>query len=144
MAETDKWRSLVASWPVARLATVREDGRPRVVPCCFALDGDTLYSAVDGKPKRSQRLGRLDDVGVNPAVSLVVDHYADDWTRLWWARLDGRATVLDDGPEWQRAVELLRAKYTQYREHPPGGAVIAVRIEDWKTWSWSGSAGPPP
>jgi PPOX class probable F420-dependent enzyme len=132
----------VAGWPVARLATVRADGRPRVVPCCFAIDGDVLYSAVDGKPKRTARLGRLDDVRANLAVSLVVDEYAEDWTRLWWARLDGSASVVDEGAVWQRAIDLLRAKYAQYREHPPEGAVIVVQIEDWQTWSWSGPAHP--
>lgn len=130
----------MSGWPVARLATVRPDGRPRVVPCCFALDGDTLYSAVDAKPKTTSRLARLDDITAHPPVSLVVDHYADDWTQLWWARLDGAAEVLRAGPEQDRALSLLAGKYEQYRAQRPAGDVIAVRIERWQTWSWTGAA----
>ena len=123
--------------PVARLATVDAGGRPRVVPCCFALDGDVAYSAVDHKPKRSARLARLDDIRANPAVCLVVDHYEDDWSKLWWVRLDGTARVVEDGPEWERGVELLVAKYAQYQEQRPGGPVIAISVERARTWSAS-------
>lgn len=140
MIVPDQWRPALEAWPVARLATVRADGRPRVVPCCYALDGDTLYSAVDGKPKRTMALGRLDDVRSHPPVSLVVDHYADDWEQLWWARLDGPAEVLTPGDEHDRAIALLQAKYRQYRERRPEGDVIAVHIEGFQSWSWTGAA----
>ena len=128
-------RERVASAPVARLATVDAAGRPRVQPCCFALDGDVVYSAVDAKPKRSTRLARLDDIAANPAVALVVDHYEDDWSKLWWVRLSGLARLLDEGPERERAVSLLVQKYPQYQESPPTGTVIAVEVERWASWS---------
>lgn len=133
----DSVRRRVAGWPVARLATVDAGGQPRVQPCCFALDGDVLYSAVDAKPKRTGRLRRLDDIAAHPAVSLVVDRYDDDWTRLWWVRLDGRARLVTDGPEHAHAIRLLADKYAQYRAHPPQGTVIAVEVQRWRAWSWS-------
>jgi len=132
------WRRAVES-PVARLATVDAEGRPHVVPCCFAVDGDLVYSAVDQKPKTTQRLARLAHIAAHPAVGLVVDHYEDDWARLWWVRLEGRARLVEGGPEWERAVALLVAKYAQYRAQPPTGTVIAVEIE--RRRSWSASAG---
>jgi PPOX class probable F420-dependent enzyme len=122
---------------VGRLATLGADGRPHLVPVCFALEEDTLYSAVDVKPKRSKRLQRLENIRRRPEVALIVDHYEEDWTRLWWVRLDGTARVLDDGPERQHGLELLGAKYEQYRAEPPTGPVIAVRIENWRGWSAS-------
>jgi PPOX class probable F420-dependent enzyme len=119
------------SEPVARLATVRPDGSPRVVPICFALDGDTLYSAVDEKPKRTRHLARLDDIEAEPRVEVVVDHYDDDWTRLWWVRLRGRARVEQHN---QRALELLTAKYPEYGDWPPQGPFIVVEIEQRTEW----------
>jgi PPOX class probable F420-dependent enzyme len=119
---------------VARLATVRPDGSPRVVPTCSALDGDTLYTAVDEKPKRTRRLARLADIEAEPRVEVVLDHYDDDWTRLWWVRLRGRARVVERD---QRALELLCAKYSQYRKLPPAGPFIVVDIEDRAEWSAS-------
>lgn len=133
----DEIRGRVAGWPVARLATVDPAGRPRVVPCCFVLEGDVVYSAVDEKPKRTKRLRRLDDIAANSAVCLVVDHYADDWTQLWWVRLDGRARLVEGGPEWERAVGLLMEKYHQYRAQPPTGMVIAIDLEHWRAWSYA-------
>jgi PPOX class probable F420-dependent enzyme len=121
--------------PVARLATVDAGGRPRVVPCCFAVDGDVAYSAVDHKPKRTARLARLADIAANPAVSLVVDHYEDDWSRLWWVRFDGTARVVEAGLEWEQGVSLLATKYAQYRERPPSGPVIVITIERIRAWS---------
>ena len=83
------------SEPVARLATIRPDGSPRLVPICFAIDGGTLYSAVDEKPKRTRQLARLDDIGRDPRVEVVIDHYDDDWSQLSWVRLRGRARVVE-------------------------------------------------
>ena len=123
--------------PVARLATVDAEGRPHLVPCCFALDGDVAYSVVDHKPKRSTALRRLDNIRANPAVCLLVDHYEDDWSALWWVRLDGSARVVADGPEHERAIALLCAKYAQYRATPPSGAVVAVDITAYRAWSAS-------
>jgi PPOX class probable F420-dependent enzyme len=129
----------VAGAPVARLATVGIDGRPHAVPICFVLDGDTLYSAVDHKPKRSAALQRLANVRAHPDVAVLVDHYDDDWTALWWVRLRGRARVLDEGDERDRALAQLREKYTQYREEPPTGAVLAIDVVEWRGWAASGA-----
>jgi PPOX class probable F420-dependent enzyme len=128
-------RARVATSRIARLATVDHDGRPHLVPIVFALEGDTLYSAVDAKPKRSRTLRRIENARRNPDVAVLVDQYDDDWTRLWWVRLRGRARVLDSGDEADRALELLTAKYGQYREDPPGFPVLAIDVEEWRMWS---------
>jgi PPOX class probable F420-dependent enzyme len=120
---------------VARLATIDPDGRPHLVPIVFALDGDTLYSAVDRKPKRSQRLRRIENARARREVTILVDHYEDDWSRLWWIRVRGRARVLDDGAERERALALLVEKYPQYRAEPPDGPVLAVDVADVREWS---------
>jgi PPOX class probable F420-dependent enzyme len=133
--DAEEMRERAAAARVARLATVDAEGRPHLVPVCFALDDDMLYTAVDEKPKRSKLLKRLANIRVHPEVSVLVDHYVEDWTRLWWVRLDGTARVLETGEEREQALELLRAKYEQYRGLPPTGAVIAVRIERWRSWS---------
>jgi PPOX class probable F420-dependent enzyme len=128
-------RKRVAEARVARLATLDPDGRPHLVPIVFALDGDTLYSAVDAKPKRSRRLRRIENARARPEVPVLVDEYADDWTRLWWVRLRGRARVLDGGEEAERALALLTAKYEQYRTDSPGPPVLAVDVLEWLDWS---------
>jgi PPOX class probable F420-dependent enzyme len=120
---------------VARLATTDPDGRPHLVPIVFALNGDTLYSAVDRKPKRSRTLRRIENARARRDVTVLVDHYTDDWDRLWWIRLRGRARVLDDGLERDRALALLADKYPQYRQAPPDGPVLAVDVDEVRTWS---------
>jgi PPOX class probable F420-dependent enzyme len=120
---------------VARLATVDPQGRPHVVPICFVLEGDTLYTAVDEKPKRTRELQRLRNIEANPQVEVVIDHWDEDWSRLWWVRLRGTARIVED----RRAVELLAAKYPQYRERPPAGPVIAVDVERRSEWTSSPS-----
>jgi PPOX class probable F420-dependent enzyme len=132
----DEVRARFDSARVARLATVDAQGRPHLVPVCFALDGDTIVSAVDAKPKTTTALRRLANVRANPAVSLLVDHYDDDWSRLWWARADGDAHVVEDGPEHAHACALLVARYTQYRAMPPRGPVVTVTVRRWSGWSW--------
>ena len=121
----------------ARLATADAAGRPHVVPFVFAVAGDVVWSAVDAKPKRSRDLRRLANVAENPAVSVLADHYDDaDWSALWWVRADGRARVVDAAsPEGRRAVDLLVARYAQYRRQPPAGPVLAVAVERWVGWS---------
>ena len=121
---------------VARLATVTPAGRPHVVPCCFVLgdDGDVVYSAVDGKPKSTLELRRLANIRANPHASLLVDHYADDWSALWWVRVDGSARVIADGPERDDAIATLTSKYDQYVRSPPAGAVVAIDISGWRAW----------
>jgi PPOX class probable F420-dependent enzyme len=116
---------------VARLATIRADGSPRVVPICFALDGDTLYTAVDEKPKRTRRLARLADIERDPRVEVLIDHYHDDWSQLEWVRLRGRARVVERD---ERALELLTEKYPQYRARPPQGPFIAIEVTERAGW----------
>jgi PPOX class probable F420-dependent enzyme len=128
-------RERVATARVARLATIDADGRPHLVPIVFVLDGDTLYTAVDAKPKRSRRLRRIENARERPDVTVLVDEYDDDWRRLWWVRLRGRARVLDDGEEAERAVALLAEKYEQYRREPPDVPVLAVDVIEWRTWT---------
>jgi PPOX class probable F420-dependent enzyme len=135
LTATMRMRALVAAARVARLATTDADGRPHLVPLCFVLEGDVLYSAVDRKPKRSTRLRRLENVLLHPEVTLLVDHYEEDWSRLWWVRLRGTARVLEEGPEHDRALSLLAEKYEQYRAEPPPGPVIAVVLGEWRGWS---------
>lgn len=127
-------RDRTANARVARLGTVTADGRPHLVPCCFALSDDVVYSAVDAKPKSTQALRRLANLAVNPATTLLVDHYSEDWTELWWIRIDGAGRVVDDPAERERALVLLTAKYEQYRRQPPPGPVIAIDIAGWRSW----------
>ena len=127
--------SRLTSARVARLATTDPDGRPHLVPIVFALDQDTLYTAVDKKPKRSTKLRRIENARIRPDVTILVDHYEEDWRRLWWIRLRGRARVLDDGEERVRALALLQEKYPQYRTEPPDGPVLAVDVTEVREWS---------
>ncbi len=127
-------RARFADARVARLATADAAGRPHLVPIAFAVAGETIYSVVDAKPKRTRELRRLANVRGNPAVSLLVDHWdEDDWARLWWVRADGEGRVLDPGePEAARAVALLRARYPRQRAD---GAVLAVDVARWSSWA---------
>jgi PPOX class probable F420-dependent enzyme len=120
--------------PVARLATVTPEGVPHLVPVVFTLDGEVLYTAIDAKPKTTQRLRRLANIESNPQVSLLVDQYADDWTQLWWVRVDGAAAIHRDGAVLQTGYRLLRAKYSQYQSVPLDGPVIAVTVTRWSSW----------
>ena len=132
---SETMRRLVSTAPVGRLATVRRDGRPHVVPICFVVTNDVVYSAVDNKPKRHRHLQRISNVAATGTASLVVDEYDDDWSRLWWVRLDGRARLVDDRAEAERAISSLSDKYPQYRDQPPSGPVLAVDVERWVGWS---------
>jgi len=127
-------RSRFVSVPVARLATLGAAG-PHLVPIVFALDGDRVVSAVDDKPKRTTRLQRLANIARDPRVSLLADHYADDWEQLWWVRADGRARVVDDPARREKALDLLSVRYRQYRERRPDGPVVEVEVERWTGWS---------
>lgn len=130
-------RRRFAAARVARLATAGAAARPHVVPIVFAVDGDTIYSAVDHKPKRTVWLRRLANVAENAAVSVLADHYDDDdWSLLWWARADGRGRVLEAGePEAARAIALLAGRYAQYAERPPAGPVLAIDVARWTGWA---------
>ena len=118
---------------MARLATADAEGRPHIVPVTFALDGDTVFMAVDQKPKRTRALKRLANIAENPRVALLADEYDDDWSRLWWVRADGMARV---GELSVRALDLLRGRYDQYVADPPEGPAIVVAVERWSGWSW--------
>jgi PPOX class probable F420-dependent enzyme len=129
-------RSLVADAPVARLATLRADGSPRLVPITFVLLDGLICSAVDDvKPKTTSRLARLADVERDPRVGIVVDHYADDWSALWWVRVDGAAAVHEAGELRGRALDALAAKYPQYAAGPPSGPLIVITPTRWTGWS---------
>lgn len=117
------------------LATADGAGRPHLVPICFALEGDALYFAIDRKPKTGRPLKRLSNLRDNPWVSVLADHYEEDWGRLWWVRADGRGAVLPPGPESARALDLLAAKYPQYRLQRPPGPVVRIDVERWSEWS---------
>lgn len=133
-------RRRFAAARVARLATADAAGRPHLVPMVFAVAGDTVYSAVDAKPKRTTALRRLANVAANPRVALLVDHYDEDWDALWWVRAEGAGRVLDPGVEEAReAVARLVARYAPYRERPPEGPVLAVAVERWAGWAASGA-----
>ena len=126
----------MAAAPLARLATHNPSGAIDLVPITFALVDDTILTAVDHKPKRTRQLQRLENIRRNPDVTVLVDHYDDDWGALWWVRFRGRADVLDIGGA--AFVEALRDKYAQYREQPPGGPYIVVRVTDLAAWSARG------
>lgn len=107
---------------------------PHLVPVVFVLRNDIVYTAVDGKPKTTRRLRRLANIEDNPRVSLLVDHYSDDWAQLWWVRVDGDAAIHHDGDALRTGYDLLRAKYSQYQSVPLGGPVITVAIRRWSSW----------
>jgi len=126
-------RARFAGARVARLATA-DEGQPHLVPVTFAVADDELFIAVDHKPKTTTNLRRLRNIAANPAVTLLVDQYDEDWTQLWWVRADGVARVLDTAPA---AVALLVAKYPQYQANPPTGPVIVVRVDRWSGWAFA-------
>lgn len=121
---------------VARLATVDENSQPHLVPVCFELVEDRIVSVVDAKPKSTPELRRLANIRAHPRVSLLVDEYDDDWTRLWWVRADGAARVVESGADREDAVAALTAKYPQYEEQPPGGPVVEVTVDRWVGWAY--------
>jgi PPOX class probable F420-dependent enzyme len=131
-------RRRFAAATLAHLATADERGRPHLVPFVFVVRGETIYSAVDAKPKRTTSLRRLANVAANPHVSALVDHYSEDWDSLWWVRADGVGRVLDGAQaEARDALGLLTTRYRQYRHQPPGGPVLAIDVERWSSLSAS-------
>ncbi|OBA92599.1 PPOX class F420-dependent oxidoreductase [Mycobacteriaceae bacterium 1482268.1] len=133
MAEFDA-RERFASSPVAQLATADADGVPHIVPVVFAVDKNVIYTAVDAKRKSTRRLRRMANIEANPAVSLIVDHYDDDWSQLWWVRADGTAQIHYSGEEMANAYFGLRRKYPQYQRIALDGPVIAVAVTRWSGW----------
>ncbi|AKU18882.1 TIGR03668 family PPOX class F420-dependent oxidoreductase [Luteipulveratus mongoliensis] len=124
---------------VARLATVGSSGAPHLVPITFVVDGDALLFAVDHKPKTTTALQRLRNIERNPAVCVLADEYDEDWSQLWWARVDGQAAVLDDPADIAAAMRALQGKYEQYRERPPHDLVVRIDITAWTGWAASSS-----
>jgi PPOX class probable F420-dependent enzyme len=128
----------VAGSATGHLATIRPDGRPHLVVITFAVAGSLVVTAIDDKPKTTQRLQRLANIEANPAVSFLVDHYDDDWEELWWVRVDGLASIHLDGETREMAIEALRVEYRQYRERPPRGPVIVITPERVSSWASNG------
>lgn len=126
----DVWEKLRGA-RVAVMATIKPDGGPHVVPIVFAVIGERIVTAVDGKPKSTSRLRRLANLDANPSVSLLVHHYEEDWSGLWWIRIDGRATVVAADPE---AIEALRRRYRQYETVDLVGPVISIEITAMRSW----------
>ena len=120
---------------VARLATVRPDGAPHVVPVVFVVEGDRIWLVVDQKPKRSRDLQRLANIASQPRVSILVDRYDDDWSTLWWVRADGVARIDVDAARWAAR---FAAKYPPHAQDPPEGPGIAVDVTRWTGWSAAG------
>ncbi|MDD7968874.1 TIGR03668 family PPOX class F420-dependent oxidoreductase [Actinomycetospora lemnae] len=133
--DVDDARQRFAGARVARLATVAGDGQPHLVPVVFAVEQDTVLMAVDQKPKRHRDLKRLRNVHDNPAVSLLADHYDDDWSTLWWVRADGTASISDDAPLLARVRAALGERYPQHRADPPEGPAVTVEVCRWTGWS---------
>ncbi len=135
--QTSALRSRFASSPVARLATVRPDGRPHVVPMVFALVDDTVYSAVDAKPKCSRRLQRVANLLAVPRCALLVDEYDDDWRRLWWVRADGRGELVDEPSPTHPGIQALVQRFRQYIDDPPAGPLLVISVDRWTGWAAS-------
>lgn len=126
-------RRLVGAARVARLATVAPGGRPRLVPFTFVLDGDTVYSAVDEKPKRTRALARLRDVERDPRVTVLVDHYDDDWSRLWWVRADLEHVAQPPQSLLEELADRLARTVPQYADKPFHRVLVCriTRITGW-------------
>jgi PPOX class probable F420-dependent enzyme len=128
-------RSRLAAARVARLATVGPAGQPHLVPVTFAVDGDLIYTAVDHKPKTTVNLRRLRNILQNPRVALLADHYAEDWDALWWVRVDGSASIVEQGQAAQHPIDVLAGRYEQYRRSRPAGPVIIIEADRWSGWA---------
>ncbi len=127
-------RERLTSSAVAHLATVTAGGRPHVVPCCFAVTGSRIYTAVDGKPKSGRTLRRIENLQANGRYALMVDRYADDWSKLWWVRVEGHGWIVEEDAEEYAAKGLLAERYPQYAEVGMPGPVLALEIESWTSW----------
>jgi PPOX class probable F420-dependent enzyme len=134
-------RALLDSARVARLATSDQYARPHAVPIVFVLDGDRLYFPLDRKPKREDNwhaLRRVRNIETNGRVSIVVDRYDEDWTKLAWVLLEGVATILETGDERDAAAARLAEKYAQYQSGGLDGRPV-VRVVIERAVQWSGA-----
>ncbi|RCW46810.1 PPOX class probable F420-dependent enzyme [Halopolyspora algeriensis] len=134
--KSDQARREFSRARVARLATASERAQPHLVPVTFVVTGDLITTAVDHKPKHTTALKRLRNITENPEVTLLVDHYEDDWSRLWWVRADGTAS-LTGATERPELVAALATKYGQYQQHRPSSTLIVVRVHRWTGWAAS-------
>jgi PPOX class probable F420-dependent enzyme len=135
--DADEMRRRIDGAQVARLATVGRDGRPHIVPITFAMNDATIYFAIDFKPKKTTDLQRLRNIEANPSVSVLVDHYEADWTKLWWVRVDGSARIVIDGALFENGIARLTQRYAPYRSVRPVGPVVAIAVERMTGWSAS-------
>jgi PPOX class probable F420-dependent enzyme len=141
----DAIERILARWPVACLATLDAEGRPELVPIVFALSDAALWTPIDGKPKRGGELARVRNLRRDGRVSLLLDHYDDDWERLWWLRVDGRGEVVAArGAAAERALAALRAKYPRYASGATpltSGEPTLIRIAPERRIGWAARAG---
>jgi PPOX class probable F420-dependent enzyme len=123
---------------VARLATLDSERTPHAIPICFAMDDGVFYSAIDGKPKRvsPNQLTRLKNIQETPQVALLVDQYDEDWTRLWYVLVRGKAELVSVPDEQKRAIRCLRAKYQQYDQEMLADDAPVLRITPVRITAW--------
>ena len=133
MILSSRERAFVTRQRIGHLATVNASGSPSVVPVCFVLDDDTLYTALDEKPKRTRHLRRIRDLRENSRVAFTADCYDEDWSRLGWVMIRGQGDILESGKEFERGCELLRVRYAQYATMTLS-PVIAVRLLEARSW----------
>ncbi|MDX1469225.1 MAG: TIGR03668 family PPOX class F420-dependent oxidoreductase [Acidimicrobiia bacterium] len=133
--ERDEALARLARSPVARLGTITADKRPHIVPVTFAVVDESVLTMIDQKPKSTRALKRLSNLRHDSRATLIADHYEDDWSRLWWVRVDGEATIHPGGEIWETARRELAAKYRQYHLAPPEGPAIALVIERLSFWA---------
>jgi PPOX class probable F420-dependent enzyme len=132
---TEAERRFLESRRIGHLASADRQGRPHVVPVCFAVADDTLYITIDQKPKRGTALKRVRNLMENPSAAFVTDRYDEDWSRLGWVMLRGAAELLDAGREHDEAQALLRARYPQLKAMRIDDLpVIAIRIAQVTSW----------
>ncbi len=144
MASADESAAILQSFRIGHLATADATAVPHLVPICFVYDGQVVYTAIDHKPKRATgyRMKRIRNMLENPQVTFLVDHYEEDWLQLSYVMIQGKAEILESGPERQRALVLLEDKYPQYRERQLAqdtGLVIKIVPDSIRHWAWAGS-----
>ena len=137
--DRDEALARLAGARVARLSTVRPDGGPHVVPITFAVVGNHIVTAVDHKPKAHRDLQRLANIEANRFASVLADHYHEDWERLWWVRVDGPASIHQEGEVYEDGIKALVDKYSQYSQRAPDGPMIAISQD--RVIAWASSAG---
>ncbi|MFV1961679.1 MAG: TIGR03668 family PPOX class F420-dependent oxidoreductase [Acidimicrobiia bacterium] len=119
---------------VGHLVTTRPNGQPHVVPVVYALVGNSVVTMIDHKPKTTDRLQRLINIENNPVATLMSDHYSEDWTALWWVRVDGEASVHIGDQVWEESAAALSAKYGQYAENSPRGPAVVISLDKVTSW----------